>query len=120
MNSTPAPAPLTEDTIRDALRRVYDPEFGVSVEDLGLIYEVSINSAHVAIAMTLTSMYCPAGQVIMDGIHAAVAKLPGVASVEVTLVWEPQWNPEMLSTSARQQLGWDKSHASDTSQQHHR
>lgn len=113
MNS-PAPLPLTEDTVRDALRRVYDPEFGVSVEDLGLIYGVTITGQHVAIAMTLTSMYCPAGQVIMDGVHAAVAKLPDVASVEVTLVWEPAWTPELLSTTARQQLGWNAAHAGES------
>lgn len=105
---------LDEDTVRAALRRVYDPEFGVSVEDLGLIYDVRIAGEHVAIAMTLTSMYCPAGQVMTNGVHAAVAALPGVASVEVTLVWEPTWSPEMLSVSARQQLGWDRAGGSNT------
>lgn len=112
MNST-ATTPLSEDIVRDALRRVYDPEFGVSVEDLGLIYEVGIVGQHVAIAMTLTSMYCPAGQVIMNGIHAAISALPGVGSVEVTLVWEPAWSPELLSTTARRQLGWDAAHAAE-------
>jgi metal-sulfur cluster biosynthetic enzyme len=105
MKSTTSPA-LTEAVVRDALTRVYDPEFGVSVEDLGLIYEVGITGGHVAIALTLTSMYCPAGSVIMDGVRAAVAALPGVSDVEVVLIWEPSWTPERLSASAREQLGW--------------
>jgi metal-sulfur cluster biosynthetic enzyme len=102
---------LNEAAIRGVLCEVYDPEFGVSVEDLGLINEIAIDGDRVAIALTLTSMYCPAGQVIMDGVHAAVSKLPGVAHVEVALVWEPVWTPERMSRKARQQLGWEQSEA---------
>ena len=104
MNASPF---LNEAAIRGVLCEVYDPEFGVSVEDLGLINEIAIDGDRVSIAITLTSMYCPAGQVIVDGVHAAVAKLPGVAHVEVALVWEPAWTPDRVSRKARQQLGWD-------------
>lgn len=105
---TDSPAPLSETTVRDALRGVYDPEFGVSIEDLGLIYEIGLTDGRIAVTMTLTSMYCPAGQVIMDGVRSAIEALPGVASVEVELVWTPTWTPERLSLSARSLLGWDE------------
>jgi metal-sulfur cluster biosynthetic enzyme len=107
MNPTSSPS-LTEATVRDALTRVYDPEFGVSIEDLGLIYEVGITAGRVAVAMTLTSINCPAGHVIMEGVRAAIAALPGVDEVDVVLVWEPAWTPEFLSAKARQQLGWNR------------
>lgn len=98
---------LNDESVRDVLRGVYDPEFGVSVQDLGLIYEVNVTEARVTIAMTLTSMYCPAGDVITEGVKAAVFGLPGVLSVEVNIVWDPVWTPEMLSPLAREQLGWN-------------
>ncbi len=97
---------VTEADVRDALRRVYDPEFGVSLEDLGLIYNVEIAGDQVRIDMTLTTPHCPAGNVMLDGVRAAIAALPGVTNVDVGLVWEPAWNPEMLSATAREQLGW--------------
>jgi metal-sulfur cluster biosynthetic enzyme len=93
----------------DAFGRVYDPEFGVSIRDLGLIYEIEVDDADIAhVKMTLTSMYCPAGGVILDGIRAAAEAVPGVRGAEVELVWEPAWSPEFLSPSAREQLGWNQ------------
>jgi len=97
---------VDEPIVRAALRHVFDPEFGVSIEDLGLVYEVNIDGDRVAIAMTLTSMHCPAAQVIVDGVSVTVAALPGVKHVDVLLVWEPAWTPERLSAAARDQLGW--------------
>ena len=97
---------INQDTVRSALRKVYDPEFGVSVEDLGLIYDVRITGAAVFIAMTLTTPSCPASTVMTEGVRAAVSALPGVESSTVELVWEPSWTPEMLSEAARKQLGW--------------
>lgn len=108
MNPNPPATPLSEASIRAALAEVYDPEFGISVEDMGLIYGVRIAGDHVAIAMTLTSMHCPAGPMMTDGVRAAVAALPHVASVEIALVWEPGWTPEFLSANARRQLGIEK------------
>ncbi len=105
---TPAP---DEQTLRAAFKTVYDPEFGVSIEDLGLIYDVHVEAGTVAVKMTLTSMSCPAGDVILNGIKAAAEAVPGVTHAEVSLVWEPQWSPEMLSADARRQLGWGDSAA---------
>ena len=98
-------APRLSD-VRAACASVADPEFGLSVEDLGLIYDVAISGRAVTVAMTLTTPHCPAGDVILGGVRAAVEAVPGVASVEVQLVWDPAWTPEMVSARGRQQLGW--------------
>jgi metal-sulfur cluster biosynthetic enzyme len=108
MTTPPAAASSLPEVIRVALRSVYDPEFGVSVEDLGLIYEIVETSGAVVVTMTLTSMYCPAGDVITAGVKSAAEAIPGVTSVEVNLVWDPIWTPAMLSPTGREQLGWDK------------
>ena len=92
--------------VRAACASVNDPEFGLSIEDLGLIYDVAVDAGDVAIAMTLTTPSCPAGDVIVNGIRAAVAAVPGVVSVDLRLVWDPQWTPEMVSARGRVQLGW--------------
>ena len=92
----------------NACGRVYDPEFGVSVRDLGLIYDVRADEVGaVDIRMTLTSMYCPAGDVITAGVQSAVEALPGATAARVELVWDPLWTPDRLSPSARAELGWD-------------
>lgn len=101
------PSAPDEQTLRNAFRSVYDPEFGVSIEDLGLIYGVRIEEGVVFVSMTLTSMYCPAGDVIVNGVKAAAEAVPGVVRAEVDLVWEPLWTPELLSREARRTLGWE-------------
>ena len=98
----------TEALLRDAFKRVYDPEFGVSVEDLGLIYSIDVNDDGAAVTMTLTSMYCPAGDVIMEGVKSAAEAIVGAGRAEVALVWDPLWNPSRLSAQARRDLGWDE------------
>ena len=112
MNTT-APHPLVP-ALLEAFGQVYDPEFGVSSRDLGRIYYIAGDeSAAVLVKMTLTSMYCPAGDVILEGVRSAAERVPGVASARVDLVWEPLWTPEMLSPQAREQLGWDRPRVSD-------
>lgn len=106
MNAVPS-NPL-RDAVRAACASVADPEFGVSVYDLGLIYDIAIHEGAVVVSMTLTTPHCPAGDVILDGVRAAVAHLPGVSSVEVRLVWEPGWTPEMVNATGRRHLGWEK------------
>lgn len=93
-------------TVRAACAGVSDPEFGIGLDDLGLIYDVTVTERDVAVAMTLTSMSCPAGAVIVDAVRAAVAAVPGVANVDVRLVWDPAWTPEMISARGRELLGW--------------
>ncbi len=106
MNTAPNDALLA--AVHAACASVADPEFGVSVADLGLIYDVSVCGGEVVVAMTLTSAYCPAGDTILDGVRAAVARVRGVTSAEVQLVWEPGWTPEMVTAAGRRQLGWER------------
>jgi metal-sulfur cluster biosynthetic enzyme len=92
--------------VHAACASVADPEFGLSIADLGLIYDVTLAGGAVTVAMTLTTPHCPAGSVIVEGVRAAVERVPGVTSVDVQLVWEPGWTPEMVTARGRQQLGW--------------
>lgn len=92
----------------DALAQIPDPEFGLSLVDLGLIYSVECREGHVAIVMTLTTPTCPSGSWMHEGVKTAIAALPGVTSSNVDLVFDPQWTPEMLSPNARRHLGWER------------
>jgi len=106
MNSSTNPSLIT--CLQTAFRQVFDPEFGVSIQDLGLIYNIAANAdGAVFITMSLTSRYCPAGDVILFGIQSAAEAVTGVTSVQIELVWEPEWTPERLSPAARSQLGWE-------------
>ncbi|HKS80032.1 MAG TPA: iron-sulfur cluster assembly protein [Candidatus Acidoferrales bacterium] len=100
--------PLTREQIMDALRQCYDPEIPVNIVDLGLIYDVQHDDAgNVSVKMTLTSQGCPAAQSIPDQVKARVGQIAEVRDVAVNVVWEPAWNPSMISAAARAQLGLD-------------
>jgi len=89
-----------------ALRQVYDPEIPVNVYDLGLIYEISVDDDHkVDIKMTLTAPNCPIADVVVESVAEAVRDVPGVTDVAIELVFEPEWNKEMMSEEARLELG---------------
>lgn len=97
---------LQEDVVRESLRTVVDPELGVNIVDLGLIYGIEVKDNNVAIKMTLTSPACPLGAVIQAQSHTALKKLPWVKDVSVELVWSPRWDPRtMASEDARMELG---------------
>ncbi len=99
-------AGFTEDQVLDNLRNVYDPEIGVNIVDLGLVYDVDVADAgDVLITMTLTSLGCPLGPVIVQEATNALADLPEVGAVDVKLVWSPPWSPEKMSEEARDELG---------------
>lgn len=97
---------IDTDMIWRTLGTIPDPEFGLSIVDLGLIYDVQTNGHDITVTMTLTSPGCPAGGMIHDGTRAALAALPGAGNVEVAIVWEPRWTPERLTPEARTHLGW--------------
>lgn len=99
-------ASLETQAVWDALAAIPDPEFGINLVDLGLIYSVEWNAGDVHVVMTLTTPTCPSGAWMHEGVKAAVAALPGVKSSVVDLVFEPEWTPAMLSPSASRQLGW--------------
>lgn len=99
--------PLRPELVRRHLRAVIDPELGVNIVDLGLVYGVTVDAdGLVAIEMTLTTPGCPLGGFLDDQIRACLSALPQVREVRVELVWEPRWAPEAMSDAAREQLGW--------------
>ena len=89
-----------------ALRQVYDPEIPVNVYDLGLIYEIAVDDDHkVNIKMTLTAPNCPIADVVVESVAEAVRDVPGVVDVAIELVFEPEWNKDMMSEETRIELG---------------
>jgi metal-sulfur cluster biosynthetic enzyme len=96
----------TELLIYEALRNVYDPELGVNVIDLGLVYDVDVNeNGHVTIDMTLTTPGCPMQESLSEGVGAALQAIPGIASGEIRLVWNPPWDPSRMTGEGRRMLG---------------
>ncbi|ACZ42739.1 protein of unknown function DUF59 [Thermobaculum terrenum ATCC BAA-798] len=97
---------VNEEIVREALKDVYDPEIGINIIDLGLVYNVEVKENKVDIEMTLTSMGCPVGPILIQQIEEVIGSLPGVEEVNVQLVWTPPWNPSMMSEDAKLELGF--------------
>ena len=97
---------LTEQSVIDALKTVYDPEIPVNIYDLGLIYEVKVTGADVAIVMTLTTATCPAAAFMPEEIKNVVYEIKGVEKVKVEVVYEPKWTREKMSPKAKSLLGF--------------
>ena len=98
---------MNEDEVKQALRTVEDPEAGMSVLDLGLVYGISLEAGKVVVDITMTSPACPASDYIVDEAAAAIrAVAPEGTDVEVRLVWEPPWTPERMSQEAQKRFGW--------------
>jgi metal-sulfur cluster biosynthetic enzyme len=92
--------------VREALRNVHDPELGVNIVDLGLVYGVDISDSTVHVTYTLTTMGCPIGPLIEAEIRQFVEGLDGVDTVEAEMVLRPPWSPEMMSEEAKAALGF--------------
>ncbi len=103
---------ITEELVRSALKNVYDPEIGLDIVNLGLIYHVDIQEQgrKIAVDLTLTTPGCPAGPQIIEQARREVASLNAVYTnleeVRINLVWTPMWNPSMMSQDARDELGF--------------
>jgi len=96
-----------ESTVRDALRQVQDPEAGMNIIDLGLVYGIDVTDAAVRVDLTMTSAACPMADLIVDEVSAAVAGVvPPATEVDVKLVWDPPWTPDRMSDLAREHFGW--------------
>lgn len=96
-----------EEKIVDMLKTVYDPEIPVNVYDLGLIYKVDVSdNGNVVIEMTLTAPNCPAADFIMEDIRLRVESVEGIESATINLVFEPEWNKDMMSEEAKLELGF--------------
>ena len=99
-------SPSLEEKVIDVLRTVYDPEIPVNVYELGLVYNIDLDSkGAVVICMTLTSPGCPVAASLPVDVQTKVSEIPGVTSASVELVWDPPWNPDMMSDAAKLQLG---------------
>lgn len=95
-----------EEHITEALREVHDPELGMNIVDLGLVYNTEIDDGNVRVEMTLTSMGCPVGPQLVQEVKEAVSSVDGVRDVTVEIVWRPAWNPAMMSEDAKLELGY--------------
>jgi metal-sulfur cluster biosynthetic enzyme len=96
----------TKEQVIDALRVVEDPELGMDIVELGLLYDVAIEGSKVKVDYTLTSMGCPVGPMIEEAIAETVATMPGVDEVQAELTWDPPWSPEKMSDDAKFILGF--------------
>jgi metal-sulfur cluster biosynthetic enzyme len=97
----------TKDQVLDALKHVIDPELGINIVDLGLVYEVEVTEqGAVHIDYTLTTMGCPIGPLIEHQMESFLVGMPGVSSVEPEMVLRPAWSPEMMSEEAKAALGY--------------
>lgn len=97
-----------EQSIQDILQQVIDPEVGENIVDLGLVYGIKVEENVAKISLTLTSQACPMGEMLLDDIDATLTrKLPTDIKYDIQLVWEPPWNPDMMSAEAKQRLGWN-------------
>jgi metal-sulfur cluster biosynthetic enzyme len=97
---------VTEAEVWEALTNCIDPEIPVNLVDLGLIYDVQIEEKKVSIKLTLTTRGCPMHSNISDDVKSKILALPEVENAQVDVVWDPPWNPAMMSESARQKLGY--------------
>ena len=97
----------TRSLIYEALHDVYDPELGVNVIDLGLVYDVAVTEeGYVTVTMTLTTPGCPMHESLREGVGAALAGIPGITGGEIRLVWEPRWDPSRMTEEGRRLLGF--------------
>jgi FeS assembly SUF system protein len=96
-----------ETRIKDYLRTVYDPEIPVNIYELGLIYDVIIEeNKNVKVKMTLTSPNCPAAEMLPEEVKSKIEAIPEISEVEVEIVWDPPWTPDMMTDAAKLELGF--------------
>ena len=96
---------VTEDAVFEAIKEIIDPEVGINIVDMGLIYGVDIDDETVNITMTLTSPGCPAGGQLINGTQHVTQQLEDVEEVNINVVWTPRWTPEMMTEEAKDELG---------------
>ena len=98
---------LTLEGVRDVLKNVYDPEIPINVLDLGLIYDVQMDEGNVYVQMTLTAPGCGMGPMIAQQAEWAISELDGVEDVQVEMVFDPPWSPDLISDDGKKLLGLD-------------
>jgi metal-sulfur cluster biosynthetic enzyme len=101
------PAMPGDDAVIEALRAVDDPEAGMNIVDLGLVYAVDVNAEGVHVAITMTTAACPMTDMIVDEVRKTIAAMmPGGTAIDVEVVWDPPWTPDRMSGIAREHFGW--------------
>ncbi len=98
---------MHEEQVWQALRKVIDPELGINIVDLGLIYRVKIEGGDVIVEMTLTSSGCPLAPIIDQLVKSEISAIEGVEEIELKLVWDPPWTVELITEEMRAELGLD-------------
>lgn len=96
---------ITKEQILNALRDVIDPEVGINIADLGLVYDAEERDGQIHVTMTMTTAACPMGNMLKDQAGDAIKRKFPDKSVDVEMVWTPQWNPDMMSETAKRKLG---------------
>ncbi|MFL5723509.1 MAG: metal-sulfur cluster assembly factor [Chloroflexota bacterium] len=96
----------TKEEVVEALRQVEDPELGMDIVELGLLYDVEMEGPKAHVTYTLTSIGCPVGPMIQEQIQEVAAQVPGVDEVDAELTWDPPWSPERMSDDAKFILGF--------------
>lgn len=98
---------ISQDKIVEVLKTVFDPEIPVNIYELGLVYDIRIEDGNkIKVAMTLTSPNCPEAQSLPMTAQKKLAQIPGATEAKVDVVWDPPWNPNMMSEAAKLQLGF--------------
>ena len=93
------------EAVIDALKDIFDPEIPVNIYELGLIYGVELDDGHAVVNMTLTTPHCPVAETMPAEVELRVSAVPGIATCDVNLVWDPPWDPAKMSDEARLELG---------------
>jgi FeS assembly SUF system protein len=94
------------ESVIEALKEIYDPEIPVNIYDLGLIYGVDVTAdGHAAVTMTLTTPHCPVAESMPGEVELRVGSVPGIATADVNLIWDPPWDPQKMSDEAKLELG---------------
>ena len=97
---------VNEEIVRESLKGILDPELGLNIVDLGLVYDIEIQDGDVQVAFTLTAMGCPIGPMIGEQIQETVMALPGVKTVSAELTFNPPWDPSLMNEDLREELGF--------------
>jgi metal-sulfur cluster biosynthetic enzyme len=98
---------VPESWVRDALRKVVDPEVGIDIVELGLVYAIETTPGRVRVDMTMTTPSCPSGPQLRDeAAYSIKVALPEAREIDVQLVWDPPWTPDRMSPAAKKRLGW--------------
>ena len=100
------PVDAVVEAVREGLRGVMDPELGINIVDLGLVYDIEVEDGHAKVTMTLTSPGCPAGGQILMGAQKAAEETDGVEKADVNLVWKPFWTPDRIDAAVRAMMGF--------------